>query len=274
MSLFCQFSLPLSSFALEISLDLPSERFITIGGESGSGKTTLLRLIAGLEKHTHHIVRYQQQTWQDREQFISPEKRRIGYLNQIPTLFPHLTAEQNIAYAQKRAPKNNPLFDPNSLYELLNIKHCLTHYPATLSGGEKQRIAIARMLASAPQCMLFDEAFTGIDKSNRYLILEHLKQLAAQYQLAIIYVTHNHEEIALFSDYHLVLSQGKITEANNNPAQWQNLQQANIAFTGQITAIDSQSNHTDFTLRCPIQQTDHESDLLALNDKVTFKKLR
>lgn len=239
MSIDLRFVHTVGSFTLDIATTLPSHGFIAISGASGSGKTTLLRLLAGLETATKGDVTVNQRRWQDDSVSLPVAQRHVGYLSQIPALFPHLNAQQNIDYANKRRKHGASLYH-DDMAELLAISACLPRYPSALSGGEKQRVALARMLAAAPKIMLLDEAFTGIERDRRFAIIAALKALAHRHEIPILYVTHNAEEIQQFADTTLYLSAGRI---QSTPPL------TNHSFNATITNIKPIEQQLEITVR-------------------------
>lgn len=199
-------------FALSIDTNIPGKGVTAIYGASGSGKTTLLRCIAGLEPDAIGKIEVNGRCFQNSNQFLPPEHRDIGYVFQDPTLFPHLTVQQNIDFARKRA--NTPL--PESQYEalmkVLAIQHLLVQYPDRLSGGEKQRVAIARAVASNPAVLLLDEPLSALDSPRKQELLGYLEKLHSIIALPILYVSHAQAEIARLADHVVIMDSGAVIQ--------------------------------------------------------------
>lgn len=195
---------------LDVDSTIPTTGITAIYGHSGSGKTSLLRCIAGLEKADQGKLLVSGETWQDDSLFLPTHKRPIGYVFQEASLFPHLTAQKNLAYAVKRADLSvSPEFYQR-IIEVMGINDILDRYPSQLSGGERQRIAIARALLIQPRLLLMDEPLAALDHERKQEILPYLERLHTNFDIPILYVSHSMDEVARLADHILVLDQGKI----------------------------------------------------------------
>ncbi|TVZ38779.1 molybdate transport system ATP-binding protein [Alteromonadaceae bacterium 2753L.S.0a.02] len=199
-----------NEFTLNVDIVLPGNGVTVFYGHSGSGKTTLLRTIAGLERVANATIVFNNQQWQSQTQFTPVHHRPLGYVFQEPSLFEHLSARANLAFAQKRARKNSHNIDFQQVVELLGISQLLERYPAQLSGGERQRVAIARALLVNPQLLLMDEPLASLDQARKLEILPYLEKLKRELQLPIIYVTHAPDEVAHLADHLIVLDKGQV----------------------------------------------------------------
>ena len=210
-------------FILDINTDLPSYGVTVIYGPSGAGKTTLLRSIAGLEKNLIGLIKVGNNVWQEDNFFLPVHKRSLGFVFQDPSLFDHLSVKENIEYGLRRTStlENNNLMDES--IELLNIGSLLDRTPEKLSGGEKQRIAIARAISCNPKILLMDEPLSSLDNSHKKEIMPYLESLTAHLKIPVIYVSHSLDEVIRLSDYliyldsGLVIDQGPITEMLSKP---------------------------------------------------------
>jgi len=181
-------------FRLEVDTAIPSTGITGVFGESGSGKTTLLRCIAGLEsplKGSQPVHR-----------------RRVGYVFQEPQLFAHLTVRQNIEYGRRR--NRGADISVDTIAELLEVTELLDRSVTDLSGGEAQRVSIARVLCQSPRLILMDEPLSGLDERRRNEVLPYLDRVHVESSVPIVYVSHNIDEICRLSDHLLVLDDGKI----------------------------------------------------------------
>lgn len=198
-------------FLLDASFDLPTEGITAIFGPSGSGKTTLLRSVAGLEK-AEGLVRIGGVVWQDSSSgiFLPVYERQLGYVFQEASLFPHLSAEKNLAFAIKRSKSSRSQERLENAIELLGIRHLLKRMPNELSGGERQRVAIARATATDPKIMLFDEPLAALDFARKAEILPWLQRLKSELKIPMLYVTHSAEEVIKLADHIAVFEEGKM----------------------------------------------------------------
>ena len=195
---------------LDVDSSIPATGITAIFGHSGSGKTSLLRCIAGLEKADQGKLFINGECWQDDSLFLATHKRPIGYVFQEASLFPHLSAQKNLAYATKRADRPvSPEFY-NRVITVMGVEDILTRYPNQLSGGERQRIAIARALLIQPRLLLMDEPLAALDHKRKQEILPYLERLHESFDIPILYVSHSMDEVARLADHILVLDQGKI----------------------------------------------------------------
>lgn len=138
--------------------------------------------------------------------FLPPEKRRVGYVFQDARLFPHYRVRGNLHYGMAASMKSQ--FD--ELVALLGIEPLLDRFPASLSGGEKQRVAIGRALLTAPDILLLDEPLASLDVPRKREVLPYLQQLARRVQTPMLYVSHSLDEILQLADNVLVLDQGRV----------------------------------------------------------------
>ena len=182
-------------FCLDIDTTIPSAGITGVFGESGSGKTTLLRCIAGLDASATPDRR-------------PVHKRCIGYVFQEPQLFAHLDVRRNIEYGLRRNTAGTPAFE--DIVKLLEVDDLLARSTAELSGGEAQRVSIARVLCQSPQLILMDEPLSALDERRRNDVLPYLDRLHATTSIPIIYVSHNIDEICRLTDHLLVLHAGRI----------------------------------------------------------------
>jgi molybdate transport system ATP-binding protein len=207
--------LPLKTFMLQLDVAL-NQRVIGIFGPSGAGKTSLLDLVAGLRHAKTAFIQLDDRVLTDTANnvFLPARQRGIGYVPQDLALFPHLSVRQNILYGQKCAAKiddkENPLFAVKHVTDVLEIGSLLERGAADLSGGEKQRVALARALLTSPKLLLLDEPLTGLDRGLRAKILPYLIRVRDEFQLPMLYVTHNEKEISALCDEVLLINQGQL----------------------------------------------------------------
>ncbi|MDR1818108.1 MAG: molybdenum ABC transporter ATP-binding protein [Puniceicoccales bacterium] len=208
-------------FALDVDVSLPGRGVTALFGASGSGKTTFLRAVAGLEPSVAGELRVNGETWLDSASGtrLPVHRRRIGYVFQEPSLFPHLTVRQNLEYGRRRrtvraattAEPAQPT--PEQLCALLGIEHLLDRSPATLSGGERQRVAIARALLAAPRLLLMDEPMSSLDQRRKEEFMPFLEKLRDALQIPVLYVTHAAGEARRLATHVVLLDAGRVTAA-------------------------------------------------------------
>ena len=204
--------LPRDRFHLKVNEKLRSDQIWAIMGASGCGKTSLLRSLAGLESHAKGTVSFNGETWQDSAKgiFVPPEKRQIGYIFQEPRLFPHLNVLENLMFARKRA--NNKTTAPSltDVIEQVGIESLLERRIGKLSGGEKQRVAIARTLLNAPRLLLMDEPLASLDWNSKTSILPVLRDIHQHFNIPVVMVSHAREEVARLADQLLLMETGSV----------------------------------------------------------------
>jgi molybdate transport system ATP-binding protein len=203
-----------TGFALALNLAINSTGVTALYGPSGSGKSTVLRLLAGLErgaKNDQISIISDDQIWQNSRQFVPSHARGVGYVFQQAQLFPHLSVRGNLAYAVRRRRGSIPM----SLTEVshwLGISHLLDVSTPQLSGGEAQRVAIARVLLSGARCLLMDEPLGALDHAARLQILPYIDNLRRRLDIPVVYVSHALDEITYLADQVYLIDQGRITD--------------------------------------------------------------
>lgn len=201
-----------SDFKLQAEFSVPGRGVTAVFGPSGCGKTTLLRAIAGLEPDTTGSLMVNAQQWLSEHSCKSVEERRVGVIFQNPSLFPHLTVEENLLYGRKRLRKASKVIDIKELINSLEIENLLARYPNGLSGGEKQRVALGRALLAEPALLLMDEPLSALDQGSREALMLLLEQFLQEIDIPVFYVTHSSEEVARLADNLLLLANGRVTD--------------------------------------------------------------
>ncbi len=210
MTIDLHFHINRGEFALDVDCSIPSRGVTALFGPSGCGKTTLLRTIAGLEQDPNGYLSVNGTVWQQGAQNLATHQRPIGYVFQEPSLFPHLSAQQNLEYGMKRLPASARKVALEQAVELLGIGTLLQRRPDQLSGGEQQRVAIARALAVSPQMLLMDEPLAALDQQRKEEILPYLESLHRELEIPLLYVSHSRDEVARLADHLLLLEQGQV----------------------------------------------------------------
>ena len=199
-----------------VSLTVSDGEFVTVLGPNGSGKTTLLRTITGFERPTAGSVRLAGRDLAG----VPPHRREIGMLFQEPTLFPNRTVLENIAYAPllQRRTDAEARARVAELARLLALEPLLDRRPDQLSGGEQQRVALARTLAARPKLVLLDEPFSSVDVEIRAELFAEFRAALRAHGTAAIHVTHDRQEGLFLGDRVALLFEGRF-EAVGRPAE-------------------------------------------------------
>lgn len=204
-----RFRLQREVFSLDVDLTIPGRGVIALFGPSGSGKTTVLRLLAGLERTRDGFLSVGDAVWQDSEHFVPAHRRPLGYVFQEANLFPHLSVHGNLEYGWRRVPEAERKVPLDHVIDLLGIRPLLERKPASLSGGEKQRVGIARALATSPRLLLMDEPLASLDSARKQEILPYLEVLHDELAIPVVYVSHAANEVARLADHLVVLEGGR-----------------------------------------------------------------
>jgi len=183
-----------------------------IVGRSGAGKTTLLRCIAGLSNPDEGRIAIGDHILFDSRKTIKlePARRGVAFVFQDLALFPHLSVEDNVMYGLRRL---DPVERRRRMREILasfQIEHLVGRFPREISGGEQQRVALARSLVTEPKVLLLDEPLSSLDPHTKILIIEDLRRWNERHRIPILYVTHDHDELLALGDRAIVLDHGRI----------------------------------------------------------------
>jgi molybdate transport system ATP-binding protein len=207
-----QFRAP--AFELQITQDFPPG-FTVLFGPSGSGKSTLLDCMAGLQTPDAGRITLDEAIFFDaaRKISLSPQRRRIAYVFQSLALFPHLTVNDNVRYGLSVIPKPEQQQRTDRVLQAFHIDHLRFRKPLELSGGEKQRVALARSLVTQPRVLLLDEPVSALDAPLRRAILQDLRAWNDANRIPILYVTHNREELDAIGERVVALVQGRVLES-------------------------------------------------------------
>ena len=194
----------------DISLQVAEGEFLTILGESGSGKTTLLRIIAGFESASSGEIFM----GGERLDNLPPYRRRVNTVFQHYALFPHLTVAENVGYGLKIAklPKQEVATRVEQALDMVKMTAYAASKPSKISGGQQQRIALARALVNRPRMLLLDEPLSALDANLRRQMQVELKSLQREVGISFVFVTHDQEEAMVMSDRIALLRMGELEQ--------------------------------------------------------------
>ena len=213
----------------EVTLSIESGEVLTLIGKSGSGKSTLLRLIAGLERPSGGAIHLGGECLADGRTFVRPERRNIGLVAQGTNLFPHLDVSKNIAYGLRKRPRREQKEIVARLLEQVGLTDLAKRYPAELSGGEAQRIALARALAPEPRLLLLDEPFSNLDAELRERLRDFTGELLRKLNTTAVFVTHHGDDALSVGDRIAVMEGGKLVQVGAPRDVWEEPATASVA---------------------------------------------
>lgn len=254
MMLIVDIKKQLGNFNLDVTLELPGQGVTAIFGLSGSGKTSLIQLISGLIKPDEGkiILNNKILSCSEKNIFLPPHKRKIGYVFQEARLFPHYSVKGNLLFGA--CPENRKNF--HQIVNLLGIEDLLNRYPNSLSGGEKQRVAIGRALLTNPDLLLMDEPLSALDLPRKQELLDYLDKLANEIQIPILYVTHSLDELVRLADKMVLIEKGKVKLFSPLEETWQ---------SDALTPWQKQQDKGRSTLLTLPVESHHHQDHIALS---------
>jgi molybdate transport system ATP-binding protein len=206
----------LGNFSLSLSLRL--QKAVTVlFGPSGSGKTLTLQTIAGLVEPDSGMVQVNGLVYFDKKKRVNLpiHRRRVGYVFQEPSLFPHMTVSENIAYGISGLPSIERKQRVNHMIERMRLGGLEKNFPYQISGGQKQRTALARALAASPLLLLLDEPFASLDNPVREKLRLDLIRIGKEDRTPLIFVTHDVEEAFVIAEELVVLNDGRVEQTGN-----------------------------------------------------------
>ncbi len=205
----------------DATLTIEDGELLSLLGKSGSGKSTLLRLIAGLDRPSSGSISLGQETLAGKNTFVRPEQRNIGLVPQGCDLFPHLNVRRNISYGLRRWSRSERSLRVEELLEQVGLGGFEKRLPHELSGGETQRIALARALAPKPRLLLLDEPFSNLDVELRETLRTLTADLLRMQGTTAIFVTHHSDDAFSISDRVAAMQGGRILQAAPTREIWQ-----------------------------------------------------
>jgi iron(III) transport system ATP-binding protein len=267
-----------------LSLEVHAGELVAFLGPSGCGKTTILRIIAGFERPTEGQVLIEGRDITDDE----PNKRGIGFIFQNYALFPHMNVFENVAYGLnvRRESRKETERRVSEVLELVGLKGAERQFPNRLSGGEQQRVALARVFVIDPKVLLMDEPLANLDAKLRIVMLAEIRRLQKRLGATCVFVTHDQKEALAIADRIVVLNRGKVEQVGTpfqlyaNPASCfvaDFIGQANI-FTGRVVALGEGRLEVSFhgrrlSVRCSPGVDFREKTEVALAVRPDFVRL-
>lgn len=194
----------------KVSLNIEKGEIIALLGNSGSGKSSLLRIISGLEKPNKGSIIINDKILYDKNTFVNPEKRNVGMVFQDYALFPHMTISKNIGFGLSGLTKIEKEKRIYEMLKLVNLECKANKYPYELSGGEQQRIALARSLATRPDILLLDEPFSNLDSDLKHQIRDDLRVILNKTKITCLFVTHDINDATSIADRTIEIVEGVI----------------------------------------------------------------
>jgi spermidine/putrescine transport system ATP-binding protein len=226
----------------DVQLDVPKGAFFSLLGPSGCGKTTLLRILAGLEEPDAGSVLF---AGRDITR-LQPERRPFNIVFQSYALFPHMTVRDNVAFGlttsrRNRLPRTDMQQRVDDMLELVGLSGYTDRRPAELSGGQAQRVAVARALVRQPELLLLDEPLSALDRNVRHALREELLTIHRELGTTFLLVTHDQDEALSMSQYVALMNRGRIEQVGTAEELYRHPQTLFAArFIGAGTFIEAQ----------------------------------
>jgi len=200
-------------FVLDVSIEAPPGITILFG-PSGAGKSTLLDCVAGLVRPNSGKITVGEEIFFDSasKAELPPQRRRVAYVFQSLALFPHLTVGQNVEYGLNHLPETRRQTRVTEILEAFRVGHLRNQKASQISGGERQRTALARSLVTAPRVLLLDEPLTGLDSELKTSIVDDLRVWNAARRIPVLYVTHSREEVDALGERVIAIDRGRVQD--------------------------------------------------------------
>ena len=245
----------------DVSLEVDAGEIFALLGPSGCGKTTTLRLIAGFERVESGEIRLEDKYIESPSIHAPPESREIGFVFQDYALFPHLNVLENVAFGLKGLSSNARRGQALEVLEMVGLAGLRDRKPHDLSGGEQQRVALARSIAPSPKLILLDEPFSNLDAGLRQATRKEVRQLLKDAGMSAMLVTHDREEALSFADRVAVMENGRLEQTGAPEAIYNHPKTPFVAeFLGKTNLIpgDARGDSAEtslgtFKLDCPAE---------------------
>lgn len=238
----------LGNLSLAFNLELPESGVTMIYGPSGSGKSSLVNMISGLMTPDLGTIKFGKKVLFDSHDDINVKthNRDIGYVFQDARLFPHLNVKHNLFYSSKA--KNDD--EAKRLIKLLALNTLLKRMPSSLSGGEKQRVAIGRALLSKPKLLLLDEPLASLDMAKKKELLGYFKRIVKQLKIPIVMVSHDQNEAMTLADNLVLIDKGKVVRFGSLESVWNSQNQQGIGSDSHSMAYSAlhKFDHIDYAM--------------------------
>lgn len=221
-----------------LSAHIREGEFFTLLGSSGCGKTTLLRMIAGFNSIEGGTIHFNDRLINP----IPPHKRNIGMVFQNYAIFPHMTTFENVAFGLKNQKISKAEIESrvNEILQIVKIHEMKDRLPSKMSGGQQQRIALARAIVIQPDVLLMDEPLSNLDAKLRVEMRSAIKEIQHRFKITTVYVTHDQEEALSVSDRIAVMKDGEIQQIGTPVTIYQRPQNRYVAtFIGQSNLLDA-----------------------------------
>ena len=226
------------NFHLNVNLQVAQGEFVALFGPSGVGKTSFLRCLAGLEQADHADIKVAGEVWvnKDKQINLSAQQRKVGYMFQDYALFPNMSVRENLEFALRKGANKQRVYE---LIEMMNLGDLQHQKPETLSGGQKQHVALARALASDPSILLLDEPFSALDVEMRSRLHDEMMRLQRNLGMTTIIVSHDVGEVYKLASRVFLMEAGTIVQ-QGAPADVFSAGQTSgkFRFTGEILMIE------------------------------------
>ena len=198
-----------------VDLTIPESKFVVILGASGSGKSTMLNMIGCMDRPTNGTIKFYDTdiTAFNKRQMTAFRAENIGFVFQSYNLLPDLTALENVEFSTELSGLSR--LDAENALQLVGLAERMNHYPAELSGGEQQRVSIARAIAKNPKVLLCDEPTGALDFNTGIMVLDVIKNIQKEKNSSVLFITHN-QEIAKIADIVITLRSGEVQNISEN----------------------------------------------------------
>ena len=248
MALYVDIEKRLGTFDLKMKFEMQNE-VLALLGASGSGKSMTLKCIAGIERPDKGRIVLDDHVLFDSERHINlkPQKRSVGYLFQQYALFPNMSVYQNIACGIKGSVKRGSVNDSGKegrnkmirdIIDMMHLNGLEEKKPRQISGGEQQRVALARILVNSPDALLLDEPFSALDASLRKNLVRETYKLMKDYGKSVIFVTHDQKEAFRLSESVALLEKGSIVRTGTRDEIFELIMEENVRIRGEKTDDD------------------------------------